>query len=101
MSLLACAVAVALAADKGAAPPPAAPAEKAGPAKPISFGISQPYGPEQASKAKAIIEPYLSKELKTTVTVQIFPSYDELSQALADSKVDLAWITPLAFVHAA
>src|SRR5687767_14271129 len=96
MSLLACALAVALAADKGAA----APAEKAGPAKPITMGISQPYGPEQAAKAKTLIEPYLSRELKTTVTVQVFPSYDELSAALAEGKVDLAWITPLAFVQA-
>lgn len=97
MSLLACAVAVALAADKGAAPPPAA-AEKP---KPIIMGISQPYGAEQAQKAKILIEPYLSKELKTTVTVQVFPTYDELTQALADGKVDIAWITPLAFVQAA
>jgi phosphate/phosphite/phosphonate ABC transporter binding protein len=96
MTLLACALTVALAADKGAA----APAEKAGPAKPISMGISQPYGPEQAQKAKTLIEPYLARELKTTVTVQIFPSYDELSAALAEGKVDLAWITPLAFVQA-
>ena len=96
--MLACALAVALAADKGAA---AAPAEKdKSPAKPISMGISQPYGPEQAQKAKTLIEPYLSKELKTTVTVQVFPTYDDLSAALAESKVDLAWITPLAFVQA-
>lgn len=93
---LACALAVALAAVEGAA----APAEKAAPAKPLTMGISQPYGPEQAQKAKALIEPYLSKELKTTVTVQVFPSYDELSAALAGGKVDLAWITPLAFVQA-
>jgi len=98
MSLLACAVAVALAADK--APPPAdkGAAEKA---KPITMGISQPYGAEQAAKAKTLIEPYLSKELKTTVTVSIFPSYDELTNALVDGKVDIAWITPLAFVQAA
>jgi phosphonate transport system substrate-binding protein len=100
MSLLACAVAVALMADKGAAAA-APPAEKAPPAKPLSLGISQPYGPEHAQKAKAIIEPYLSKELKAAVTVQVFPTYDELSDALAGGKVDLAWITPLAFVRAA
>lgn len=97
MSMLACALAVALAADKPA--PAAAPAAAA--AKPLSFGISQPYGPEQAQKAKALIEPYLSKQLSTTVTVTVFPSYDELSVALSDGKVDLAWITPLAFVQAA
>ncbi|MBK7864561.1 MAG: phosphate/phosphite/phosphonate ABC transporter substrate-binding protein [Archangiaceae bacterium] len=99
MSLLACALAVALTADGGAAAAPAA--EKATPAKPISFGISQPYGADHAAKAKALIEPYLSKELKSPVTVQVFGSYDELSGALAEGKVDLAWITPLAFVRAA
>ncbi|MBL8952053.1 MAG: phosphate/phosphite/phosphonate ABC transporter substrate-binding protein [Myxococcaceae bacterium] len=99
MSLLACAVAVALAADK-APPAEKAPAEKVAPAKPITMGISQPYGPEQAQKAKVLIEPYLTKELKTQVTVTVFPTYDELSAALAEGKVDLAWITPLAFVQA-
>jgi phosphonate transport system substrate-binding protein len=79
--------------DKAAAA--AAPAEK-----PLSLGISQQYGPEQAQKAKALIEPYLSKQLNATVTVQIFPTYEELSDALASGKVDLAWITPLAFVQA-
>src|SRR6185436_7009093 len=97
-TLIAVAVAVALAAGKKEEAPAA---EKAPPAKPISMGISTPYGAEQAAKAKAVIEPYLSKELKTTVTVTVFNSYDELSDALAESKVDLAWITPYAFVKAA
>lgn len=97
MTLLACAVAVAVAAAPAASDKDK---EKPAPAKPISMGISQPYGPEQAQKAKALIEPYLSKELKTAVTVQVFPTYDELSAALAEGKVDLAWITPLAFVQA-
>jgi phosphonate transport system substrate-binding protein len=93
-TLLACAVALSLAGKKDEAPPPP-------PAKPITMGISTPYGAEQAAKAKAVIEPYLSKELKTTVTVTVFNTYDELSDALADSKVDIAWITPYAFVKAA
>jgi phosphonate transport system substrate-binding protein len=93
MHLLACAV-VALSAS-----PAAQPAAPSG--KPITLGIAQPYGEEQAKKAKAIIEPYLSKQLNSTVTVVIHPTYDELTDALANSKVDLAWITPLAFVHAA
>lgn len=68
--------------------------------KPLTFGISHPYGEEQAQKAKALIEPYLTKALGSQVTVQLFPTYDELSDALATNKVDLAWITPLAFVQA-
>lgn len=70
------------------------------PKKPLTFGMSHPYGDEQAQKAKALIEPYLTKALGSQVTVQLFPSYDELSEALATNKVDLAWITPLAFVQA-
>jgi phosphonate transport system substrate-binding protein len=75
--------------------PKAAPAKK-----PLTFGMSHPYGEEQAQKAKALIEPYLTKALGSQVTVQLFPTYDELSDALATNKVDLAWITPLAFVQA-
>ncbi len=68
--------------------------------KPIKFGIAQPYGEEQAVKAKAVIEPYLTAALGSQVTVVIHPTYEELSEALATNAVDLAWITPLAFVRA-
>ena len=68
--------------------------------KPIKFGIAQPYGDEQAVKAKAAIEPYLSTALGCVVTVVVHPSYEALSEALATNAVDLAWITPLAFVQA-
>jgi phosphate/phosphite/phosphonate ABC transporter binding protein len=68
--------------------------------KPLKFGIAQPYGEEPASKAKALIEPYLTSALGSQVTVVIHPSYEALSEALATGAVDLAWITPLAFVRA-
>jgi phosphonate transport system substrate-binding protein len=70
------------------------------PKKPMVLGIGQPYGEEPAKKAKSLIEPYLTKTLGSEVTVQIFANPDELSQALADGKVHMAWITPLAFVRA-
>lgn len=76
-----------------AAPPP--------PKKPLTFGISHPYGEAHAQQAKALLEPYLTKALGSVVSVTLFPSYDELSDALATNKVDLAWITPVAFVQAA
>lgn len=69
--------------------------------KPVKLGISTAYGPEQAQKAKALIEPYLTAALGSPVTVVVMPSYEELSDALASGAVDLAWITPLAFVRAA
>jgi phosphonate transport system substrate-binding protein len=68
--------------------------------KPMVLGIAQPYGDEPAKKAKTLIEPYLSKTLGSEVTVQIFPNTEDLSAALADGKVQMAWITPLAFVRA-
>lgn len=68
--------------------------------EPLTFGISQPYGPEAAERVPAVVEPYLSKALKGPVKVVRFATSDELADALAAGKVDLAWITPLAFVRA-
>jgi phosphonate transport system substrate-binding protein len=68
--------------------------------KPIKFGIAQPYGEESAKKAKEQIEPYLSGVLNCKVTVIVHPTYEALSDALATNQVDIAWITPLAFVRA-
>lgn len=77
------------------AAPPALP-----PKKPLTFGMSHPYGEAHATAARALIEPYLSQALGSPVTVKVFASYDELAEALATNGVDLAWITPLAFVQA-
>ncbi len=68
--------------------------------KPFTLGIAQPYGPEQAAKVPALVEPYLSKHLKSPVKVIVHDSPEALADALATGKVDLAWITPLAFVRA-
>jgi phosphonate transport system substrate-binding protein len=67
---------------------------------PLSLGITQVYGPEHANTVAGLVEPYLTKALGSKVSVQVFADADELAQALAEKKVDLAWITPLAFVHA-
>lgn len=66
----------------------------------LTFGISQPYGPEAAEKVPALVEPYLAKALKGPVKVVRFTTPEELVDALAAGKVDLAWITPFAFVRA-
>jgi len=94
LSLLPLLPALALAAN------PKTPTAAAVPKKPMTLGIAQPYGEEPAKKAKTLIEPYLSNALGSPVTVQIFPGNDELSAALAEGKVEMAWITPLAFVQA-
>lgn len=66
----------------------------------LTFGIAQPYGAEAADKVAPVVEPYLSKALKGPVKVVRFATSDELADALAAGKVDMAWITPLAFVRA-
>lgn len=68
--------------------------------KPLTLGIAQPYGAEQAGKVAGLVEPYLSKHLKGPVKVVVHGTPEELADALATGKVDLAWITPLAFVRA-
>lgn len=90
------AVVLVLSSTVALAGPPPPPAKK-----PLTFGISHPYGEAQATQAAALIGPYLTKALGSPVTVKVFPTYDELSDALATNTVDLAWITPLAFVQAA
>jgi len=67
---------------------------------PIRFGMGQPNGPKRAAEGKAILEPYLSDALKRPVTVVVLESYEDLAQALAAGKVDLAWVEPAAFVAA-
>lgn len=68
--------------------------------KPLTLGITATYGAEAADRAKAQLEPWLTAKLGSGVTVKVLPTYEALSDALADSSVDLAWITPLAFVRA-
>lgn len=68
--------------------------------KPLTLGVAQPYGAEHATKLPAAVEPYLTKQLRGPVKVVVHASVDELAEALAAGKVDLAWITPLAFVRA-
>jgi phosphonate transport system substrate-binding protein len=67
---------------------------------PLTLGICQLYGPEHARGVGPLVEPYLAGALGGPVTVKVFAEPDELAAALARKQVDLAWIPPLAFVHA-
>ena len=67
---------------------------------PLTLGICQLYGAEQARAVGPLVEPYLTQALGGPVTVKVFAEPDELAAALARKQVDLAWIPPLAFVHA-
>lgn len=66
----------------------------------LTLGIPQLYGEAQAKSVAPLVEPYLTAALGGPVTVKIFTDPDELAMALAKKQVDLAWIPPLAFVHA-
>jgi phosphonate transport system substrate-binding protein len=66
----------------------------------MTFGISKPNGAAAAKKAKSLLEPYLSNALGERVRVDVLDDYDALARALSSGKVDLAWITPVAFVKA-
>jgi phosphonate transport system substrate-binding protein len=68
--------------------------------KPLTFGMTHTYGVEQAEKSKALIEPFLTGALGSKVTVKVFDSPEELVDAISSNGVDLAWMTPVAFVQA-
>jgi phosphonate transport system substrate-binding protein len=67
---------------------------------PLTLGISALYGQEHARSVAPLVEPYLTRVLGGPVTVKVFDEPDALATALARRQVDLAWIPPLAFVHA-
>jgi phosphate/phosphite/phosphonate ABC transporter binding protein len=70
------------------------------PNAPLTLGIGQPNGPTRAEDAKALLEPYLTQAMKRPVKVAVLADYEALALALSGGKVDLAWITPVAFVDA-
>lgn len=72
----------------------------AAPKPPLILGISQLYGAQQAAKVAPAAEPYLTRVLQGPISVKVFADADELATALATKQVDLAWLPPLAFVHA-
>ncbi len=87
----------ALIATTGAVAVAEQPAEDRGP---LTLGIGTPNGEAHAQKSRPELEAYLSNALKMPVRVQVSASYDDLTTALVEGKVDLAWITPVAFVKA-
>jgi len=66
----------------------------------LSLGIGEPQGEAPALKAKALLEPYLTRALGEKVQVVLLPKYEQLSTALISAQVDLAWVPPIAFVTA-
>ncbi len=70
-------------------------------ADPLKFGISRPYGADAAKAAAEVLDGYLGSALKRPVQTVVFDGYEALAAALAQGKVDAAWITPLSYVESA
>lgn len=90
------------------APPAMAPVEKKvepAPAAPPSteakylFGVAMPFGSTVGIADAQATSSYLSKVLGVTVEARLF-DYDDLADAIADGKLDFAFMPPLAYVKA-
>jgi phosphonate transport system substrate-binding protein len=100
-------VALALAALAGSAsaqteepPPPPAPPKAAPGTGPLTMGLFNPLGRAEAEKSAKMLRSYLSAALGRKVETVVFDGYDAAASALAEGKVDFAWVTPVAFVRA-
>lgn len=67
---------------------------------PLTLGINKAAGEAQAQKAQATLPKVLGELLKREVKVTIAADYEALSADLLGGKVDLAWMSPLAYVNA-
>ncbi len=67
---------------------------------PLTFGIPRPYDLATTHGDARMLEGYLSSALKRPVQSRTFADYGQLADALAKGQIDLAWITPLAYVNA-
>jgi phosphonate transport system substrate-binding protein len=68
---------------------------------PITIGITKPIGAKAAVDSGKTIATALSAALGRTVKHKLFTDAQALADALAEGKVELAWITPVAYVQAA
>jgi phosphonate transport system substrate-binding protein len=68
--------------------------------KPLAFGIPKPYDAVTTKGDATLLEGYLSAALKRPVQAKTFDTYDQLAEALGKGELDIAWITPLAYVKA-
>ncbi len=66
----------------------------------LRLGLTSVYGDEAAQSNAKLLEGYLSQALKRPVSTRILDKYDQLAAAVAKGEVDVAWITPFAYVQA-
>jgi phosphonate transport system substrate-binding protein len=88
-----------LAACAGNAAAPGAAAAPSG--KTFAFGFMSPTGATAAAASAARLTEDLTKALGQPVTAMVFPTPRELAEALAQGRVDAAWMSPGSYVVAA
>ena len=67
---------------------------------PLSIGITAPISIQEAQKDAAQLQVVFTESMGEAVTVQVYPSYDDLVSAIVNGVLDLAWMPPLAYVKA-
>ncbi len=67
----------------------------------LKFGLSPALGPERARAVGEQLARFLSGRLGRTVSTTAFADYRSLVDATATSEIDLAWMPPVAYAHAA
>lgn len=78
----------------------AAHAESAPPKLPLVLGINKAVGAVEAERAEALLPRALGDLLGREVRVVVTPDYEGLVAGLLLGKIDVAWMSPLAFVQA-
>jgi phosphonate transport system substrate-binding protein len=81
-------------------PAPERHAATASPVPPFSMGIASYGGAEIARADAQALETFLSEKLGRTVTIRTFSMEWELGTALAEGRLDFAWLPPFAFLDA-
>lgn len=84
---------------QSAAPPPPAPVVEV-PKQKLTYGVAMPLGAAfEAERARATQE-FLAEALDAEVSARLY-SYDDLTKALVEGTVDIAFSSPLVYVRAA
>lgn len=68
--------------------------------QPITVGINKAVGAAEAERAGELLPIVLGKSLGRPVIVAVVSDYESLVAALLLGKIDLAWMSPLAYVNA-
>lgn len=70
------------------------------PASRLVVGLASPLGPERAKADARLLAAHLTTALGRTVEARPYDTPDELASALTSGRVDVGWLTPIAYVRA-